>query len=149
MEVLYIAYGAELDPGFMKLAFRRAKVVAKSWLHDHRLIFTGDEYEGRANIIPAKGYEVPVVVWSITLKQNTLAYTSTDSVYKKMSMSLEVDGEIRECLLYLPRSTGYALPTVEHLAKIIRGYKHYNFDKKYISDAVKYSYEKAEKEETA
>lgn len=149
MEVLYIAYGAELDPGFMKMAFRRAKVVAKSWLHDHRLIFTGDEYEGRANIIPAKGYEVPVVVWSISLNDKALKQSNSDGVYKKMSMSLEVDGEIREALVYLPRSTDYALPTVEHLAKIIRGYKHYNFDKKYIIDAVKYSCEKAEKEETA
>ena len=63
---LYIAYGSNLDTWQMRYRCPGARPVAKSWLHDYRLVFQGMPLNAHANVIPEKGQKVPVVVWEIT-----------------------------------------------------------------------------------
>lgn len=141
-EKLYIAYGSNLDR--VQMAFRcpTAKVVCKTWIHDYRLVFQGRPYGAHANVIPAQGYEVPVVVWSITAADER-ALDRYEGVaggyYTKEYMEVEVDGEMKEALIYIMTPNPYGIPHDDYLDTIARGYKDFNLPVGVLNEAMIHS----------
>ncbi|MBQ1491264.1 MAG: gamma-glutamylcyclotransferase [Blautia sp.] len=63
MRTLYLAYGSNLSVKQMALRCPDAEIVGKAIIPDWRLVF-----KLHADIIPEKGSYVPVLVWSISDK---------------------------------------------------------------------------------
>ena len=63
---LYLAYGSNLDKFQMAHRCPDAKAEGTGVIKDYRLMFKGSKTGSYLTIEPAKGYEVPVGVWSVT-----------------------------------------------------------------------------------
>ena len=121
-------------------------MVAKSWLHDHRLVFQGRDYGAHANVIPEKGQDVPVIIWEIN-KMHEMALDRYEGVrggyYTKETMTVEVDGSMQEALVYImgPRySAATGIPTDDYLAGLVNGYRDFNLDIRILNEAVQHSH---------
>lgn len=136
---LNIAYGSNMDTAQMAFRCPGAKVVAKSWLHDYRLVFQGSPYGAHANVIPAKGYDVPVIVWEIN-EYDEMALDRYEGVrggyYTKETMKIEVAGEMKEALIYIMAPNPYGIPADTYLETIANGYREFNLDIRVLNDAV-------------
>lgn len=135
----YIAYGSNLNEEQMAWRCPDAKVVAKSWLHDYRLTFQGSPYNAHANVIPAKGYDVPVVIWEIS-NADEMALDVYEGVkggyYTKEYLQVEVAGEMREALIYIMTPHRYGIPTDGYLHTIAEGYRDFNLDIRILNQAL-------------
>lgn len=142
----YIAYGSNLDTAQMAWRCPAAKIVAKSWLHDYRLVFQGRPFGAHANVIPAKGYDVPVAIWKINAEDER-ALDRYEGVaggyYTKEYLEVEVNGKMRKCLIYIMTPNPYGLPTDRYLGTIARGYADFNLDIRVLNTAIRYAYDKA------
>lgn len=144
---LYIAYGSNLNIEQMSFRCPTAKPVAKSWLHDHRLVFRGAAHGAHATVIPEKGQDVPVVVWEISDKDEA-ALDRYEGVaggyYTREFYEVEVDGEMRKALIYImtPNSNGF--PSDGYLDTIAQGYKDFNLPITILNEAVEYAYRYAQ-----
>lgn len=136
---LYIAYGSNLNVAQMKQRCPTAKPIAKSWLHDYQLVFRGSQTTAHATVIPAKGHDVPVVVWEISAADEK-ALDRYEGVaggyYTKETFTLEVAGEMKEALIYIMTPRGYGVPSNHYLSTIEQGYKDFNLDKNILLQAV-------------
>lgn len=144
---LYIAYGSNLDTWQMRHRCPGARPVAKSWLHDYRLVFQGMPLNAHANVIPEKGQEVPVVVWEISAA-NEKALDRYEGVragyYTKEYFTIEVDGEMVEALIYIMCPRDFNLPSDGYLETIAYGYHDFNFDIRYLNEAAKHAHRHAD-----
>lgn len=143
---LYIAYGSNLDRDQMAFRCPGAKPIAKSWLHDYRLVFQGRRYGAHANVIPEAGQDVPVAVWAIN-RAHEAALDVYEGVrggyYTKETMEVEVDGKMQDALIYIMTPNPYGIPTDGYLETIARGYRDFNFDARVLNDAVRHAYRNA------
>ena len=144
---LYIAYGSNLDTWQMRYRCPGARPVAKSWLHDYRLVFQGMHLNAHANVIPEKGQKVPVVVWEISAA-NEKALDRYEGVkggyYTKEYFTIEVNGEMVEALIYIMCPRDYNIPAAGYLETIVEGYHDFNFDIRYLKEAAKHAHRHAD-----
>ncbi len=128
---LYIAYGSNLNVQQMLMRCPDAKIVAKSWLHDFKLVFQGQKFRAHANVIPSKGDSVPVAIWKISERdeRNLDIYEGVKGgYYYKEYMEVEVGGEMKKALIYIMSPNDYGIPEEFYLKTIAMGYKNFNFD---------------------
>lgn len=139
----YIAYGSNLHRGQMAWRCPGAKVVAKSWLHDYRLTFQGSPYNAHANVVPAEGFDVPVVIWEIN-EQHEMALDHYEGVrggyYTKEYLEVEVAGKMQRALIYIMTPHRYGIPSDGYLDTIAEGYRDFNFDIRTLNHALLQSY---------
>jgi gamma-glutamylcyclotransferase (GGCT)/AIG2-like uncharacterized protein YtfP len=149
---LLISYGSTMNQEFMAKRCPGAKVTAKSWLHDYRLVFQGIKYP-HASVIPEKGQSVPVLLWHITPQDeaNLDEYNGTEyGFYTKEYLPVEYDGEIVNALTYIMSPRALGVPYDFYLEIIARAYKDLNFPINILNNAVKYSkFFKKEEQENA
>lgn len=141
---LYIAYGSNLNEAQMAYRCPTAKPIAKSWLHDYRLVFQGHPYNAHANVIPEEGQEVPVVIWEISARDEAFLdrYEGVEGgYYTKEYMEVEVDGEMKKALIYIMTPHNFGSPSTGYLGTIAEGYADFNLPVKILNDAVKHAYE--------
>lgn len=141
---LYIAYGSNLNKHQMALRCPTAKPIAKSWLHDYRLVFQGNPHNAHANVIPAEGYDVPVVVWEVTASDERALdrYEGVDlGYYTKEYLTIEVSGEMKEALIYIMTPRDFGNPADGYLTIIANGYKDFNLDVRILNDAAIHAHE--------
>ena len=140
---LYIAYGSNLCQSQMARRCPTAKPIAKSWLHDYRLEFRGNPYGAHATVSPAEGMSVPVVIWEITASDEE-ALDRYEGVrggyYTKEYLTVEVDGEMKEALIYIMTPRPYGDPSDGYLETIFQGYKDFNLDTNILTEAIKTSH---------
>lgn len=140
---LYIAYGSNLDYTQMQWRCRGARPIAKSWLHDYRLVFQGARYGAHANVIPEAGQDVPVVVWEIT-REDERSLDRYEGVaggyYRKEYFTIEVAGEMKEALIYIMNPNPYGIPSDGYLETITRGYEDFNLGIGTLNEAVQHAY---------
>lgn len=140
---LYIAYGSNLNTEQMAYRCPTAEPIAVATLKDHRLVFQGRPYGAHANVIPAKGEEVPVAIWEISARDeaNLDIYEGVrGGYYTKEYMEIEVNGETQEALIYIMRPSPYGRPTDEYLNTITDGYVDFDLPIKALNDALIYSH---------
>ena len=144
---LYIAYGSNLNKKQMAYRCPTAKPIAKSWLHDYRLVFQGHPYGAHANVIPEKGQEVPVAIWEITAKDEAsldIYEGVRGGYYTKEYMEVEVAGEMKEALIYIMTPHDFGTPSEGYLGTITKGYADFRFPIRTLNEAVLHAYENAE-----
>ena len=143
---LYIAYGSNLNKRQMAYRCPTAKPIAKSCLHDYRLVFQGGFYGAHANVIPEKGNDVPVAIWEISARDEA-ALDRYEGVaggyYTKETMTVEVAGEMKEALIYIMTPNPYGTPTDNYLEIIEEGYRDFRFPVRILNEAVIHAYENA------
>lgn len=142
-KTLYIAYGSNLDTEQMAFRCPGAKVVAKSWLHDYRLVFQGMPYNAHANVIPEEGQDVPVTIWEITPQDEAMLdrYEGVrGGYYTKEYFRVEVNGRMRKALIYIMAPRNFGIPADGYLATIARGYQDFNFDIRVLNQALLHAY---------
>lgn len=143
---LYIAYGSNLNKEQMQYRCPTAKPIAVATLKDHQLVFQGRPYGAHANVIPAKGQEVPVAIWEITARDeaNLDVYEGVrGGYYTKEYIEMEVNGEMQEALIYIMTPNPYGTPTDGYLQTIAEGYKDFNLPARILNEAVIHAYENA------
>ncbi len=127
---LYIAYGSNLNLQQMKRRCPTAKVVGKAELKDWRLVFRGREW-GVATIEPHKGGCVPVLVWRIYPRDEKSLdiYEGVPHLYHKENMSVELNGETVEAMVYIMNDGFKAIrPNYAYYLTIVNGYKNAEFN---------------------
>jgi gamma-glutamylcyclotransferase (GGCT)/AIG2-like uncharacterized protein YtfP len=141
---LYAAYAGDLCLSQMEHNCPTAQPIAKSWLHDYKLVFQGSPKSAHATVIPADGKAVPVVIWEIS-EQDEAALDKSNFVqtgyYTKERMTLEVAGEMQEAMIYIMRPSDYGMPSKAYLDLLTRGYLDFNFPTTVLEEALSDSYE--------
>ena len=95
---LYLAYGSNLD-----------QAEGTGVIKDYRLMFKGSKTGSYLTIEPAKGYEVPVGVWSVTPEDERMldVYEGYPRFYYKTDMRLPVtafgsnEAKMRKAFIYI------------------------------------------------
>lgn len=144
---LYIAYGSNLNKDQMHYRCPTAKPIAVDILKDHQLVFQGRPYGAHANVIPAKGQEVPVAIWEISEQDeaNLDVYEGVrGGYYTKEYMEVNVNGEKQDALIYIMTPNPYGTPTDGYLNTIVEGYKDFGFSARILNEAVIHAYENTE-----
>lgn len=89
--IAYLAYGSNLDLGQMDYRCPSSVPVATAVIKDYRLMFKGSKTGAYATIEPAKGYEVPVLVWLCTQRDEDSLdrYEGFPTFYYKKTLPIE------------------------------------------------------------
>lgn len=149
---LYMAYGSNLNRTQMQWRCPGAKIICKSWLHDYRLVFQGARFGSHANVIPAKGFSVPVLLWEITPRDEAILdrYEGVKGgYYTKEYMTVECNGEMKDALVYIMKPSGYGFPADHYLQIIVDGYQQLNFPIGDLHEALVYSNQNMEEDNHA
>lgn len=136
---LYLAYGSNLHRGQMARRCPTATIEGISEIPNYTLTFRGS---GVATIEPKRGDSVPVLVWSITKRdeQSLDIYEGFPRLYVKQNFTIELNGEKVVAMAYvMTPGRGLATPPRTYYNTILTGYKEFGFDVKYLSKAAKVS----------
>lgn len=136
---LMISYGSNLNKAQMAYRCPTAKPIAKTWLYDYKLVFQGHPFNAHANVIPAEGHDVPVVAWEIT-PADERALDRYEGVaggyYTREIVEVEINGQMREALIYIMTPHDYGMPSDRYLDTIVEGYKDFNLDANILNEAL-------------
>lgn len=141
---LYIAYGSDLSKERMERRCPNANPIAVATLPGHRLVFHGRLNSARANVIPEDGHEVPVVIWEISDRDERcldVCKGVTDGSRTKEYVKIEVNGEVKQALIYTMKPSTYGIPTDRYLQSITKGYRDFGLPVKVLNDAIAQAYE--------
>lgn len=141
---LYIAYGSNLNKEQMAYRCPTAKPIDVATLKDYQLVFQGRSYGAHANVIPAKGEEVPVAIWEISARDEAsldIYEGVRGGYYTKEYMEIEVNGEMREALIYIMTPNPYGIPTDIYLQTIADGYDDFDLPINILNEAAIHAYE--------
>ena len=138
---LYISYGSNLDRSQMAYRCPTAQPMGVATLKDYRLVFQGKPYGAHANVIPAKGQEVPVVIWEIGARDEAaldIYEGVAGGYYTKEYMTIKLPtGEKREALIYIMAPHNFGTPHDSYLETIARGYGDFDLPINALNEAVK------------
>lgn len=128
-----IAYGRNLDLNKMKEKCPHCILVGQTYLYDWQLAFR--KY---ITIEPCKGQKVPVGVFQI----DEIAEKELDKVedfpvmYRKEIVEIDLNGKKEKAIAYVINDTVAKYPDEAYLERVFNSYKFFNFDPKYITDAI-------------
>ena len=132
----YVAYGSNLSLDQMAHRCPGSKVVGTGTLHDYKL-----EFRTHANVVPAKGHTVPVLVWEIP--QEDLAaldrYEGFPVYYVRKTVPVEMDGgKVVDGIVYVMTPKKERIPpTCRYLAIILEGYARFGFSPLPVAEALR------------
>ena len=136
---LFAAYGVGVNRVEMAKRCPTAKLLGVSTLRNHRLTFRGSHAAAVANIEPAKGYSVPVLVWDITSTDEAALdlYEGFPHLYEKHQFRLRHDGKVVDCMAYVMRADRpLGKPSAFYYSAVLEGYKAAGFDTEILRTAV-------------
>lgn len=126
-EILYIAYGSNLNLAQMAGRCPTAEVVGKTILRGWRLAF-----RSVATIERRIGYSVPVLVWKLQLEdeQSLDRYEGWPHLYRKEILKVAIDGRRRNAMVYIMNGNShpYSPPARSYMRTILEGYESAGFD---------------------
>lgn len=131
---LYIAYGSNLSVEQMAHRCPEATIVGPGWLHDYKL-----EFRTHANVVPAMGQDVPVLVWKITEEDRAALdrYEGFPAYYIRKTVPVELDGKTVEAMVYVMTEKKRRLPpSCGYLAVILSGYAEFGFSPAPVAQAL-------------
>ena len=145
---LYLAYGSNLDKFQMSHRCPGEKAVGTGVIKDYRLMFKGSKTGSYLTIEPAKGYEVPVGVWSVTSEDERMLdiYEGYPRFYYKADMRLPVtdfgskETKMRKAFVYIMHEDhNLGKPSQTYMKTCAFGYRDFGFDQKILKIAYDYS----------
>lgn len=126
-EILYIAYGSNLNLAQMAGRCPTAEVVGKAMLRGWRLAF-----RSVATIERRIGYTVPVLVWKLRPEDETALdrYEGWPNLYYKENLKVTLDGKRRTAMVYIMNGNShpYSPPARSYMRTILSGYESAGFD---------------------
>lgn len=136
---LYIAYGSNMDMEQMRYRCPTAELVGRAKLDGWQMLFKGSGSGCYATIEEAKGYNVPVLVWTITPKdeQRLDWYEGYPNFYYKRALNVFVKGRLVRAMVYImheDRKCGE--PSASYYGVIKRAYDRFGFDKAVLEQAL-------------
>ena len=141
-EILYLAYGSNLNTKQMKKRCPLSKVVGKTELKDYQLVFKGMSGGGIATVIPAKGCYVPVLIWKLQPQdeKNLDSYEGYPALYHKEHCNIQLDGKSHKVMLYVLNESfyGFTAPSERYKETILDGYREAGFDEQILEEAISY-----------
>ena len=146
---LFAAYGVGVNRTEMAKRCPTAKLLGASTLRNYRLTFRGSHAAAAANIEPAKGCSVPVLVWEITQADEAALdqYEGFPYLYEKQSVRIRLDGKLVNAMIYtMAGSRLFGKPSAFYYSAILEGYKEAGFDVDILRTAVSESAEPIEQE---
>lgn len=138
-EILYIAYGSNLNLSQMKQRCPTARVIGASEIKDYELVFRGSRYSAVATIEPCKGSSVPVLLWGIqTEDEKSLdRYEGYPNFYGKENMEIVLNGRNVSAMVYvMTPGHEFGIPSERYKISIKDGYMDAGFDTDIIQNAV-------------
>lgn len=139
MKKLYIAYGSNMDEGQMAFRCPTAKLLGKSKVEGHQLLFKGSLTGAYATIEPKEGSTVQVLIWEIGERDEASLdrYEGFPNFYYKKELEITINGKRETAMAYimderrrLGEPGGYYYDVLE------RAYKKFGFDMKILEDAL-------------
>lgn len=138
-EILYIAYGSNLNLSQMKHRCPTARVIGASEIKDYELVFRGSRYSAVATIEPCKGSNVPVLLWGIQPEDEKSLdrYEGYPNFYEKENMEIVLNGSTVSAMVYV-MTPGHELgiPSERYKISIEEGYMDAGFDTDILQSAV-------------
>lgn len=144
-EKLYIAYGSNLHLEQMAMRCPSAKAKGRAVLYDHELLFrtSGSNITGAvATVEPKEGSSVPVLLWSITCKDEKALdrYEGFPTLYQKKNVEVDAGGRNVSAMIYaMAPGFEYGIPSAFYLHLISEGYRSAGFDLSGLQAACKHS----------
>ena len=140
--ILYIAYGSNLNLPQMAHRCPSPKAVGASEIKNYALVFRGGRNGAVATIEPCEGSSVPVLLWKITPKDEATLdlYEGFPRFYDKETMELPLDGQTVSAMVYV-MTPGHRLgyPSDYYYNTIREGYETAGFDPAVLEQAVDYT----------
>ena len=136
---LYIAYGSNLNVEQMKRRCPDAEIVGKAELKGYYLYFCGGHLGAVATVEPKEGSTVPVLIWSISKKDEVALdrYEGFPHLYRKETFTVDLDGRKRRAMIYIMNTSrlNQGIPSQSYYHTILEGYHSAGFDEKYLDEA--------------
>ena len=136
---LFAAYGVGINRADMAMRCPTAKLLGASTLRNHRLTFRGPHAAAVANIEPAKGHSVPMLVWDITSTDEAALdlYEGFPHLYEKQQVKIRLDGMLVSCMAYVMRGDRpLGKPSAFYYSTLLEGYREAGFDPNILKAAV-------------
>ena len=145
---LYLAYGSNLSEEQMAYRCPDAEIVGRAEVKDYEIIFKGSKTGSYATIEPKKGSYVPVLVWSISERDERSLdrYEGYPSFYYKKIMQVEVEslkskplGKLRAMVYIMDERRPLGIPTANYYKVVEDGYRKFGFDENLLLKGFKKS----------
>ena len=136
---LFAAYGVGVNRAEMAKRCPTAKLIGAATLRNHRLTFRGTHAAAVANIEPAKGRSVPVLVWDIAPADEVALdlYEGFPHLYEKQQVKIRLDGMLVSCMAYVMRGDRpLGKPSAFYYSTLLEGYREAGFDPNILKAAV-------------
>lgn len=149
---LYLAYGSNLSVRQMAFRCPDAEVIGTAKIKGYRLMYKGSLTGAYATIEQEEGQEVPVLVWSISKKDEERLdrYEGYPTFYHKKQLEVDVKGisdqtpapsygKHKAMVYIMDERRGHGIPA-GHYESILRlGYQDFGFDQKILDEAMQYT----------
>jgi len=136
---IYLAYGSNLHLGQMSRRCPDAKRLGTAMLQDYQLLFRGGQRGAVATVEPKKGNQVPVLLWTISPKdeQNLDYYEGYPFLYRKETVTVNLDGIPTKAMVYI-MNDGRPLggPSYTYYNTILQGYRDNGLDPAFLERGV-------------
>lgn len=128
----YIAYGSNLSVKQMAVRCPEARVAGKAVLKDWTLVF-----KLHATIEPAKGFEVPVLIWEISDRDEEYldAYEGFPSYYFKRDLEVTLTDlkgkrprQVTAMVYIMTEGRAVRMPMKGYVDVLVEGYERFGFD---------------------
>lgn len=135
-QILYLAYGSNLNLSQMAQRCPGAKALGSGELHGWRLAFRGAQRGYYLTLLPEPGGSVPVGVWAVTPGdvERLDQYEGYPEFYYKTELDVDYlhrSGEKRSAraLVYIMRvGYGPGAPTLEYYEGCLEGFSSFGLD---------------------
>ncbi len=138
-EILYIAYGSNLNLSQMEQRCPTARVIGTTEIKDHELVFRGSRYSAVATIEPCEGSRVPVLLWGIQPEDEKSLdrYEGYPNFYEKENMEIVLNGSTVSAMVYvMTPGHEFGIPSKRYKISIEDGYMDAGFDADILQNAV-------------
>lgn len=129
----YLAYGLNLNKRQMRMRCPHSKAIGGFLLKGYELVF-----KYYLTVEKKEGAEVPVGIWEITAEDEECLdyYEGYPTHYRKEYIPIKVDGKKVDALIYIMNDVrGIKAPSGMYMEVCMEGYKDFNFNLHYLTDA--------------
>ena len=147
-QMLYVAYGSNLNKDQMAWRCPTAKAVGTNLLIGWRLSFKGSKTGSYLTIEPDPDGEVPVGIWEIDKESERAldAYEGYPVFYRKVKINVRLNGRNRKGIVYIMNDgRPYGIPSINYIETCITGYNDFGFDQAVLAEAFDYTCKKVKK----
>ena len=139
---MMISYGSNISTRQMAYRCPDAVPVCAGVLKDYELVFQGRRGNAHANVIPAEGKQVPIMVWLISAKDEATLdiYEGVrGGYYRREFVYVETEHGAMNGLIYVMNPCPYNYPSRAYFDVIEEGYEEFGFPVNVLDEALSVS----------